>query len=87
VVGGLAPLTGALRRLADGERHVAIAGETRRDEVGSMSRALDTLQQALIAADELTVAQASERTAKERRTTALDTLARGFDGRSYRKVC
>jgi methyl-accepting chemotaxis protein len=86
VVGGLGRLTATMRRLADGERHVAIDGTQRRDEIGSMSQALGTFQQALIAVDQLAATQAADQAAKERRTASLDKLTRGFEGSMVRLV-
>jgi methyl-accepting chemotaxis protein len=47
-------LTQVMMRLANGERNVAIGGTQRRDEVGSMARAVEVFKQTAVEADRLT---------------------------------
>src|SRR5581483_9034033 len=76
----LGRIESAMRRLAAGEKDVETLYRNRRDELGSMSDALDVLRRTTDEADNLRASQAAveAKTAAERRTAML-ALADRFD--------
>ncbi|QDH35947.1 methyl-accepting chemotaxis protein [Porphyrobacter sp. YT40] len=87
-------ITGAMTRLADGDRNFAIAGQERQDEIGAMVRALDLFKRASRrmeswsrersekAEQELQLQQERERErleAEAKRAALLDDVARQFE--------
>ncbi|WP_158094278.1 methyl-accepting chemotaxis protein [Erythrobacter donghaensis] len=87
-------ITGAMTRLADGDRNFTIAGQERQDEIGAMVRALDLFKRASRrmeswarersekAEQELQLQQERERErleAEAKRAALLDDVARQFE--------
>ncbi len=79
IVRPLAAMTGAMGRLAAGDRADAIPGRASRDEIGDMARAVEVFRQNALRGDALSAAQDAERAAKERRAAQLSALVRGFE--------
>jgi len=73
-------LTAAMRRLADGDYTVEIPGHTRGDELGSMAVALAVLRDAAQERHSLEQQVARERSARDRRQSAMEQHARDFSG-------
>jgi methyl-accepting chemotaxis protein len=73
-------MTGAMSRLASGDRKVEVPGVGRRDEVGAMAEAVDVFKRNAVEAERLAVAQRAEEEAKARRVARLDELTRAFEG-------
>jgi methyl-accepting chemotaxis protein len=71
-------LTGAMKRLADGDLEVDIPGIDRHDEVGAMAAATAVFRDAGRRNRELEAEQAQEQAARRRRQDALEQLARDF---------
>jgi methyl-accepting chemotaxis protein len=74
-------MTGAMRRLAERDMGVAIAGVGRGDEIGAMASAVQVFKDNMIKADELAAAQEAERRVKERRGQEIEQLTRDFEGK------
>ena len=80
IAGTLARLRDAMTRLADGDLAVAVPGEHRKDELGSMARAVAVFKTGMIEAGRLRSDQeaAAQRAASERRQAML-ALATKFE--------
>ncbi|MFC7332996.1 methyl-accepting chemotaxis protein [Rhodocista pekingensis] len=74
----VAAMTQVMGRLAQGDRSIAVAGTDRRDEIGSMARAIEVFKRNAIEAARLTAEQEAERKAKEERAARIDGLLRQF---------
>ncbi len=72
-------LTGTVERLAAGDLSVAIDGGERKDEIGSLTRALDVFKQSGINAQRLDQEQKTEQASKEARALKLAGLVQGFE--------
>jgi methyl-accepting chemotaxis protein len=80
VVRPLAGVTAAMRRLAEGDRTVAIPGQGRRDEVGQMAKAVDVFKQNLIETDRLRTDQEdAEHRAEAEKRAAMNRMADEFE--------
>ncbi|WP_230533538.1 methyl-accepting chemotaxis protein, partial [Microvirga roseola] len=83
VVGGISrPLTriaNQMRVLAEGDLGVTVTGAEKRDEVGTLARALQVFKDAMIAKRTADEVAALEADAKMRRAEALDQLTRHFE--------
>jgi methyl-accepting chemotaxis protein len=73
-------ITQTMRRLADRDMSVEIAGVGRKDEIGAMADAVQVFKTSMIETDRLTAIQASENEARLKRTKAIETLIADFDG-------
>ncbi|WP_391349035.1 methyl-accepting chemotaxis protein [Azospirillum sp. A23] len=82
VVKPIHALTGTMGRLANREMSVEIAGTARRDELGSMARAVQVFKDNMIEADRLAAVEAAEQQAKMRRAQAIEQLLTGFENSS-----
>lgn len=78
ISGRVRRLTGAMRRLADGDREIGIPGAAGRDEIGHMARAVEVFKQNAIETERLTAEQSAARAAKERRQAAMEQLTQDF---------
>ncbi|WP_247887160.1 HAMP domain-containing methyl-accepting chemotaxis protein [Azospirillum sp. SYSU D00513] len=76
----MAGMTAAMRRLAEGDRTIAVEGLERGDEIGAMAEALEVFKRNAIEADRLAAAEAAEREAKQRRAAAVEGLIDRFGG-------
>jgi methyl-accepting chemotaxis protein len=72
-------ITQVMRSLSKGDKTVDVPYATRKDEVGSMARAVGIFKENMIKADELTAAQESERKAKEQRAEKIAARTANFD--------
>lgn len=61
----LTAMSGAMRRLADGDMTIPVDGVGRKDEIGMMAGAVQVFKDNMIKADELAAAQEVERKLKE----------------------
>ncbi|MGQ9370304.1 methyl-accepting chemotaxis protein [Azospirillum sp. A39] len=69
-----------MERLAAGDRSAVVPGTDRRDEIGSMARAVQVFKESLQRTHDLEIeAREAERRAEEERRKALDEVARDFD--------
>ena len=75
-------LEGAMRAITSGKHDVVVPGGDRRDEIGSMARAVEVFKDSLIETGRLRTAQEDQRIAseKERRSTVLALAARFESG-------
>ncbi len=73
-------LQGAMRTITSGQHDVVVPGGNRRDEIGSMARAVEVFKDSLVETGRLRAAQEDQRIAseKERRSTVL-ALAERFE--------
>lgn len=73
-------LEGAMRTITSGKHDVGVPGGNRRDEIGSMARAVEVFKDSLVETGRLRAAQEDQRIAseKERRSTVL-ALAERFE--------
>lgn len=71
-------LEGAMRAITSGRHDVAVPGAARRDEIGSMARAVEVFKDSLVETGRLRAAQEEQRVTseKERRSTVLALAAR-----------
>ncbi|NBB82802.1 MAG: HAMP domain-containing protein [Alphaproteobacteria bacterium] len=74
-------LTGAMRRLADGDLTVEAGGQTRTDEIGDMSRAFVVLKDSAVERDRLEREQAEQRAAEDERTRKIQQMIGEFDAK------
>ncbi|GJD56113.1 methyl-accepting chemotaxis protein [Methylobacterium dankookense] len=81
IIGPIAGMTGAMRRLAEGDTAVEIPAQGARDEMGEMAKAVDVFRRNAIARIALEAEQAAQQSARQRRADRVDQLVRGFQGR------
>jgi methyl-accepting chemotaxis protein len=72
-------MTGAMQRLASGDKDAEIPGAGRRDEIGQMSGAVQVFKDNMIKAAALEAEQQAERARKEVRAKAVETHIGEFD--------
>jgi methyl-accepting chemotaxis protein len=72
-------LSGAMARLSQDDLSVAVSGQQRGDEVGTMARAVQVFKDAMIAKKQADEAAALEADAKTRRAEVLDQLTKRFE--------
>jgi methyl-accepting chemotaxis protein len=72
-------MTGAMTRLAGGDKSVEIPALASRDEIGEMAKAVEVFKANMIRADELAEAQRAEQERKEQRQRAVDGYIAEFD--------
>ncbi len=73
-------------KLAQGNLNIVVTGKERKDEVGTLARALDVFKQNALKARDLAAAQEAERAVKEKRAAALEALTRSFEDKVGRLV-
>ena len=74
-------MTGAMEKLAGGDKSVEIPGVGRKDEIGAMAATVQVFKDNMIKADKLAAEQEAERKVKEKRAAALEALTRDFEGK------
>lgn len=79
IAGPIAQMTGAMGRLADGDKTVDIPGTERGDEVGDMAAAVQVFKDNMIKADEMAAREAEEGKAREARARKIEALTQNFD--------
>ena len=72
-------LTAAIDRLANGDTSVSVDGVERKDEIGTMSRAVEVFKINKMRADRLDEEQKREQEVKEKRRIAIETYATRFE--------
>src|SRR5438477_1086540 len=72
-------MTGAMAKLAGGDKSVEIPARDNEDEIGEMAAAVDVFKQNMIRADELAAEQKSEQEKKHRRQAAVEAHIAHFD--------
>jgi methyl-accepting chemotaxis protein len=72
-------MTGAMKRLADGDLAIQVPGNDRKDEIGAMAAAVQVFKENAIARERLEAQQLAEQSARERRVAAVDALISAFD--------
>ncbi|MGU3407936.1 methyl-accepting chemotaxis protein [Methylobacterium brachiatum] len=78
IVRPVTAMTGAMKRLAEGDTSVAVPSQDANDEIGAMAKAVDVFRQNAIARAELEAAQAAEQAARLSRVERVDQLVRTF---------
>ena len=81
IIGPIAGMTGAMRRLAAGDTAVEIPAQGATDEMGEMAKAVDVFRRNAIARIELEAEQAAQQSARARRADRVDQLVRGFQAK------
>jgi methyl-accepting chemotaxis protein len=81
IVGPVTAMTGAMRRLAGGDKTVEIPSRDGTDELAEMANAVEVFKQNMITADALTAEKETENAAKMRRGQQLDALTKAFEGK------
>jgi methyl-accepting chemotaxis protein len=76
----LSAMTAAMAKLASGDTTASIPARERRDEIGAMAKAVEVFKVNMIAAADLSVAQETERKAKEARMEIMSNRTKAFDG-------
>jgi len=77
----LTRMTGSMGHLADGDLEVAVDGTDRKDEVGSLARALQTFKDNAIEARRLAAQQEAENQVKVQRAQRLADLTQSFESK------
>ena len=72
-------MTGAMRRLADGDKAVDIPGVGRGDEVGSMAEAVQVFRDNMIKTERLAALEAKNQEEIAERTKRIESLTQEFD--------
>jgi len=72
-------MTGAMRKLAAGDKTVAIPARDGKDEIAEMAGAVEVFKQNMLKADELAAAQRHEQEKKEARQKAVEGHIASFD--------
>ncbi|HEX3405249.1 MAG TPA: methyl-accepting chemotaxis protein [Acetobacteraceae bacterium] len=73
-------MTDTMRRLADRDMTVEIAGVGRGDEIGAMAGAVQVFKENMIRADKLAAEQDAARSTRERRQVAMERHTQDFGG-------
>ncbi|EKV31301.1 chemotaxis sensory transducer [Caenispirillum salinarum AK4] len=73
-------LDGAMRRMAEGDRAIAIPGVDRGDEIGGMARAMNVFKDGLLEADKLAAERAHEQDLRDRRRQSIEDAIGRFEG-------
>ncbi len=76
----IAAIDGAMRALAAGDRHSAIPGTGRQDEIGAMARSIEVFRGGLRRADQLAAEQVVEQERRDRRRQEIEDAIRRFEG-------
>jgi methyl-accepting chemotaxis protein len=79
ITGPITRMTGAMERLAGGDKAIDIHGTENQDEIGAMARAVVVFRQNMIRADELAAKEVEAFKAQERRARIMEELTSGFD--------
>jgi methyl-accepting chemotaxis protein len=79
IVRPIAAVAASMTRVAAGELDRAVAGTSRKDEVGVLARALDTFRSNAITSRDLSAARVLEAEQRVARSTRLETLVQDFE--------
>ncbi len=72
-------MTGAVARLAEGDKTADVPGLDRGDEIGRMAKAVGVFKDSLVKNEELQAAAAAEQQTRDRRAGALDQASTTFE--------
>ncbi|MEH3144979.1 MAG: methyl-accepting chemotaxis protein [Methylobacterium frigidaeris] len=78
IIGPIAGMTGAMKRLAAGETGLDVPSRDARDEMGEMAEAVEVFRQNAIARTELEARQVAEQSDRQRRADRVDALIHSF---------
>jgi methyl-accepting chemotaxis protein len=73
-------LTGAMDRMAGGDLNQAVTGQDRKDEIGSMARALEVFRAKVQEGERLAASQVAADRVQQERSRKLEELVRDFGG-------
>jgi methyl-accepting chemotaxis protein len=79
IAGPVSSMTGAMRKLAEGDLTATVPESARRDEIGAMAEAMGIFQRNAIEAARRVAEQEAERVIKEQRAANLETLTGAFE--------
>jgi methyl-accepting chemotaxis protein len=79
IAGPVVGMTGAMERLAGGDKSAEIPGAERKDEIGQMAATVQVFRDNMIKADQLAEAQRAEQERKEKRQKAIEGYIAQFD--------
>lgn len=79
IAGPIGQMTGAMGRLAEGDKEIEIPGIERGDEVGDMAVAVQVFKDSMIKSDQMAAEQEAARAEREERAGAVENLTREFD--------
>jgi methyl-accepting chemotaxis protein len=79
IAGPVVGMTGAMERLAGGDKAVEIPGVERKDEIGQMAATVQVFRDNMIKADQLAEEQRAEQERKEKRQKAIEGYIAQFD--------
>jgi methyl-accepting chemotaxis protein len=86
VVQALVGITAAITRLAQGDREIDVPARGRRDEIGEMASALETLRLNAIEAARLESEHRAQQQAREARAARIEALTLDFDSVSHEVI-
>jgi methyl-accepting chemotaxis protein len=78
IIGPIAGMTAAMKRLAEGDTAVTVPSQNASDEMGAMAKAVEVFRQNAIARAELEAAQAAEQASRQRRAERIEALVQSF---------
>ncbi|UMY16392.1 methyl-accepting chemotaxis protein [Methylobacterium organophilum] len=81
IIGPVAGMTAAMKRLAAGDNAVDVPSRDAVNEMGEMAQAVEVFRQNAIARVELEAAQVAEQSARQRRADRVDQLVKTFQQR------
>ena len=79
VSGPIIGMTGAMTKLAGGDKTIAVPGVGRTDEIGNMAAAVQVFKDSMIRADELAADQRAAQERRERRSEKMEAAITSFD--------
>ncbi|HXY98507.1 MAG TPA: methyl-accepting chemotaxis protein [Stellaceae bacterium] len=79
IVNPVSGMTAAMKRLAGGDKTIAVPAQDNKDEIGEMAKAVGVFKENMIKADALAAEQRAEQERKERRQTAIEGHIAEFD--------
>ena len=79
IVGPITSMTGAMTKLADGDKMVEIPARDNKDEIGEMAKAVQVFKDNMVRADELGAEQRVEQEKKAERQKKIEEYITGFD--------
>ncbi|SDA21357.1 Methyl-accepting chemotaxis protein [Methylobacterium sp. UNC378MF] len=78
IIGPIAGMTAAMKRLAEGDTAVVVPSQDATDEMGAMAKAVEVFRQNALTQAELEAAQAADQAARRRRADRVEQLVRTF---------
>jgi methyl-accepting chemotaxis protein len=81
IVNPISGMSGAMKKLAAGDKSVAVPARGNKDEIGEMAEAVEVFKRSMIEADRLAAEQRAEQERKEQRQKAVEGYIGEFDRR------